>query len=559
MMVSMRVAILFVFLMGSVAYAEPCESGDTAECVDQCGEQDFDSCATLAIMYVTATGVQRDFAKAFDLAKKACDAKSERGCMSLAVMYEVGAGVTKDEARAKRTFEKACDGGKPYGCFRLASLYMAGHGVPADPAKSAELMKRACDGGERVACGYYASMIEAKDPAAALKLYQQACDKGSPGACGGLAKMYEDGRGLEKDLVKARALYKQSCLHHFWIACTHLAYMYQKAIGGDEDLAKAVSTYQRACDHNELDGCNNLAVLYAAGTGVTKDDAKAAELYKLACDGGNRNACTNVAKNTGDESACPKLPTKKDQAACYNDLAIKLMNAPTAARKPRPGVTQIKRDPAKAIELYRKACDLGELSGCVNLGAEMYAGTNVPRDVPAGLEILKRACNVDKQQWSCDFLKKQPAWARDKKLAAWQKDGPIDTEEGCRSWWTAYEKLKSGVTISDKITAPSKRLIAYIKKIARPDSFEPKLWQACNDKVLADLVQNGAKYDAEAEAEDEEEEAPTSSRDRDEPKPKERVCKKSGDPCDWTKASQCCSGVCRTNKAGQTNGPRHCQ
>ena len=49
-------------------------------------------------------------------------------------------------------------------------------------------------------------------------------------------------------------------------------------------------------------------------------------------------------------------------------------------------------DPVRAVDLYRKACDAGDMVGCANLGRCFEAGRGVARDPERARVLLKKAC-----------------------------------------------------------------------------------------------------------------------------------------------------------------------
>lgn len=51
---------------------------------------------------------QKEYAKAFVLFRKACDAKHPEACYRLGKMYELGRGTPKDSDKAERLYKKAC-------------------------------------------------------------------------------------------------------------------------------------------------------------------------------------------------------------------------------------------------------------------------------------------------------------------------------------------------------------------------------------------------------------------------------------------------------------------
>ena len=58
----------------------------------------------------------------------------------------------KEYDKAFESFKKACDGGNMRGCYNLGLMYEKGKGVEEDFSKAAQLFKKACDGGEMNAC-----------------------------------------------------------------------------------------------------------------------------------------------------------------------------------------------------------------------------------------------------------------------------------------------------------------------------------------------------------------------------------------------------------------------
>ncbi|MDY3672983.1 MAG: tetratricopeptide repeat protein, partial [Campylobacter sp.] len=54
----------------------------------------------------------------------------------------------KNYDKAFESFKKACDGGDMSGCYNLGIMYASGNGVEKDLGKAAELYKKVCDGGD---------------------------------------------------------------------------------------------------------------------------------------------------------------------------------------------------------------------------------------------------------------------------------------------------------------------------------------------------------------------------------------------------------------------------
>ena len=82
----------------------------------------MNGCYNLGLMYVNGNGVEKDFIKAAQLFKKACDGGNMHGCGFLGFMYEKGDGVRQDIYMAKEYYGKACDLGDQDGCDEYKRL-----------------------------------------------------------------------------------------------------------------------------------------------------------------------------------------------------------------------------------------------------------------------------------------------------------------------------------------------------------------------------------------------------------------------------------------------------
>ena len=74
----------------------------------------------------------KEYDKAAELYKKACDGGNMSGCFNLGIMYANGNGVEKDLGKAAELFKKACDSDIADGCRMLGALYANGNGVEKD-------------------------------------------------------------------------------------------------------------------------------------------------------------------------------------------------------------------------------------------------------------------------------------------------------------------------------------------------------------------------------------------------------------------------------------------
>ncbi|GAA7865957.1 hypothetical protein HpBT032_04720 [Helicobacter pylori] len=72
---------------------------------------------------------------------------------------------------------------------------------------------------------------------------------------------------------------------------SNLGVLYQNGQGVEKDLIKVAYLYSRACELKDGMGCKNLGALYYNGDGVKQDSKKATALFKKACKLGVQLAC----------------------------------------------------------------------------------------------------------------------------------------------------------------------------------------------------------------------------------------------------------------------------
>ena len=98
----------------------------------------------LGMFYYDGKGVERDYAKAFQLLKWAEDNGAAPQFYYLGACYANGQGTQQDYAKAL-TYLERIDWNCPDGFYLLGKLYCNGLGVPADIAKGVEYLRKAGD------------------------------------------------------------------------------------------------------------------------------------------------------------------------------------------------------------------------------------------------------------------------------------------------------------------------------------------------------------------------------------------------------------------------------
>ncbi|HEX4347154.1 MAG TPA: tetratricopeptide repeat protein [Vicinamibacterales bacterium] len=114
------------------------------------------------------------------------------------------------------------------------------------------------------------------------------------------------------------------------------------------------------CTKGDAKACNVVGAMFATGVhGVKLDAAQAFPYFDKACAGGYAIGCANLAN------------------AYYNGLGV------TMAR-------------TKSIAVYQRACDLGAVTACVDLGVIYRDGKgDLEKNQTYAAQLFQRACNLN--------------------------------------------------------------------------------------------------------------------------------------------------------------------
>jgi hypothetical protein len=160
---------------------------------------------------------QKEFSRAAEFYRQACEAGDNPSCLNLGIDYSTGNGVLPDQGQAADYFRKACEGGNAAGCYNLGVDYHQGAGVGKNDAQAASLFRKGCEGGNADACAnlgvFYNAGIGGLDPnlTQASAFYRKACDGGSAIGCSNLGNLFWTGDGVARDRVQAESLLRKGC------------------------------------------------------------------------------------------------------------------------------------------------------------------------------------------------------------------------------------------------------------------------------------------------------------------------------------------------------------
>jgi TPR repeat protein len=224
-------------------------------------------------------------------------------------------------------------------------------------------------------------------PDVAVARYKRACTQGSARGCARYGGMLHAGVGLPKDDAAAAVSFTQACDRGALIGCAGLAELYLYGHGRPKDVARGVALLHKACNGNLTRACVHLGEVYEAGDGTDADVARATALYQRACNRGNGDGCVDFGALIERTTKVPAKAVAVFRQACDRHLMIDCVYL--AARY--FAGTGVEQDNVQAALLDSKACDAGESAGCNDLGV-MYGEAG---DSGRAVALYKLACDGD--------------------------------------------------------------------------------------------------------------------------------------------------------------------
>lgn len=335
------------------------------------------SCNQLGHWAYNGNGSAHDHTLAAAFWKQGCDRKDTNSCLSLGYAFQNGDGVPKKPAVAAELYARSCNDTDVTGCLNLGVLYYFGNGVAQDNSKAYKLFQFGCSKGDKQSCSNSAIMQlhgegVAKNESKAVEVFQELCDgQQFMSACSTLGYLAKYGKGFAKDPARAVSYSERACSANTLLACVNLAdWIDETPTAKKEEITRAFSLLQRACDGNERSGCAYLGYMYERGRGVTKDATRATNLYRRACDQHYPMGCSSLEfiqeLGTNGIPASPLVATMKFESQCKRKDNKDARACSQAGFQYLLG-RSVKRDRAKAVTLFRQACELNDERSCEQL------------------------------------------------------------------------------------------------------------------------------------------------------------------------------------------------
>lgn len=311
-----------------------------------------------------------------DSLKQAAEQGMGAAMRRLGIIYRTGhpGSLNPDLDEALRWFKRAGAAGDPESLFYQAAMLDDKDSGKKSSAQALALYNQAAASGSasamlhlgflaldkpnpdrRMAIGWYEKaatlhsaeanyrlglLLGEEDPAKAFKQFRVAADYGHGGALAHLGIAFEEGRGTAKSVVDAVAAYQKSAERRDPLGLYRLAICYEHGFGIAKNQKLATENFQLSGQAGYVDAQHRMGRRYVTGEGTTKDLIAAAAWFQLGADQGH--------------------------APCQSDLGKVYETA------------GVMRDPAKALDLYRKAAAQGDAEAWFRLGRMFETGSATP-------------------------------------------------------------------------------------------------------------------------------------------------------------------------------------
>ncbi|MCR4754196.1 MAG: sigma-70 family RNA polymerase sigma factor [Lachnospiraceae bacterium] len=254
--------------------------------------------ASISLLYKDGGGVERDKAKAEQLAsdalknididallsdKKSMYATEAQKIVASLYMYGYVDGEYNYE-KALEYNEIAAQNNSAAAMCQIGYIYLNGLGVDVDYNKAYEYYMKAYDMGDRTAYHQIGWMYEKgycleQDYSRAMEEYTKAANLGYARSYNQIGCLYRDGLGVDVDYDKAIENFEKGMEGEDEYAYNNMAYMYEEGMGVEQDYSKAFELYERSAELDDASSVDALGWFYYFGLGVEQNDDKAAEYF----------------------------------------------------------------------------------------------------------------------------------------------------------------------------------------------------------------------------------------------------------------------------------------
>lgn len=321
--------------------------------------------------YLNGWGTERNVDEAFALFKKSAEKNTTRSLYLMGYCYEKGLGVPSNLENALEWYRKAAQHGV---LPAMASLdRLKGLTAVYDDARLGNV------NAERImGLNYYSGDILGQNYAEAAKWFREGADKNDPVSLMGLAHLYEEGKGVQKDMLQAGVLSK------------------------------------RLLDLEDEDTKDAAAVIYSSAVKelAQLDGNEASALFHVAAEMGDERAMRlYVASQKGKSNFKAAIPYMKVLA--QKEDGVPYMKMLGKAYETGDGVA---KSPSMAASFYRKAADLGDAESKLDLALLYWEGNGVEQSDKEAKLLCVQAVSMGLERAKSIY----------KDMQCWTATGPVD-------------------------------------------------------------------------------------------------------------------------------------
>ena len=222
--------------------------------------QDSDAQAALAEMYLFGKHIERNPAKARQLAEQAARRNHAKALRLLGDIYRYGLSVAADADMAAVYYRRAADQGDMAAHQKLLAAGALGRSADYGRLKQAALQRQAAEHIYQRAFACHYGLGQVQDYAEAARLYLEAAGHGHGKAQTNLGMMYYNGQGMAADSAQAAHWFEAAAKQGDTVAQYNLACLHYHGEGVPRDAAAACRWLQNAIDggHEQPDALQQL-------------------------------------------------------------------------------------------------------------------------------------------------------------------------------------------------------------------------------------------------------------------------------------------------------------
>ena len=363
--------------------------------------------------------IKQDYRKALEWWARSAKQDNADAIGNMAICYQLGKGTKKDSTLAVNLYESAIkkgnkaiipqhetivkNTGSVFSSLLLHECYQKGIGTNKDPKKAASYLEKAAEGGnldsQYPTALYY---LNSKQYDKAIEWFKKAAKQGHAGATYYYGSMLYNGMGVEKNRADGLRLLKVAANKDFTMANYTLGRIYYEGDGVTKDAKIAVPYLSKAAANDNVNAKWLLGLCYLNGEGVNQNYYFATQLlsdsYKT-----HANQFNELLKKDNEGAFSQYLMgLRKYYVDKDIESAINFFKKVEKAKNIE-GTTMLgicygnkdykKRNEKKAVKTLTKAMESSPVANYY-LSSMYETGTGVEKNEQKALELLKKASDL---------------------------------------------------------------------------------------------------------------------------------------------------------------------